>query len=73
MFPAPNDTPGDTLVTLWLPLLAAVPAPAPPPPPQANTKKQKYDKISERKMKTSIDSLCRGLPQEFAHYFQYVR
>jgi serine/threonine protein kinase len=40
---------------------------------QAATKKQKYDKISEKKMKTPIETLCKGFPQEFAVYFQYVR
>lgn len=40
---------------------------------QAATKKQKYEKISEKKMKTSFESLCKGFPQEFVTYFQYVR
>ncbi|KAJ9505679.1 hypothetical protein QJQ45_024141 [Haematococcus lacustris] len=40
---------------------------------QAATKKQKYEKISEKKMKTSFESLCKGLPQEFITYFTYVR
>lgn len=40
---------------------------------QAATKKQKYEKISEKKMKTSFEALCKGFPQEFVTYFQYVR
>ncbi|GBF96098.1 casein kinase [Raphidocelis subcapitata] len=40
---------------------------------QAATKKQKYEKISEKKMKTPFESLCKGFPQEFVLYFQCVR
>ncbi|KIY99580.1 hypothetical protein MNEG_8384 [Monoraphidium neglectum] len=40
---------------------------------QAATKKQKYEKISEKKMKTPFETLCKGLPQEFVLYFQNVR
>lgn len=40
---------------------------------KAGTKKQKYEKISERKVSTSIEALCRGYPQEFASYFHYCR
>ncbi|KAF6251528.1 ser/thr kinase [Scenedesmus sp. NREL 46B-D3] len=40
---------------------------------QAATKKQKYEKISEKKSKTAFESLCKGFPQEFVTYFQYVR
>ncbi|GAX79097.1 hypothetical protein CEUSTIGMA_g6537.t1 [Chlamydomonas eustigma] len=40
---------------------------------QAATKKQKYEKISEKKMKTTFEVLCKGFPQEFVTYFQYVR
>ncbi|KAH6773404.1 casein kinase 1-like protein 2 [Perilla frutescens var. hirtella] len=40
---------------------------------KAGTKKQKYDKISEKKVSTSIESLCRGYPTEFASYFHYCR
>ncbi|KAF6237642.1 kinase-like domain-containing protein [Scenedesmus sp. NREL 46B-D3] len=36
-------------------------------------KKQKYEKISEKKSKTAFESLCKGFPQEFVTYFQYVR
>ncbi|XP_072981651.1 casein kinase 1-like protein 2 isoform X1 [Typha angustifolia] len=40
---------------------------------KAGTKKQKYEKISERKVATSIEALCRGYPTEFASYFHYCR
>ncbi|KAJ9688098.1 hypothetical protein PVL29_014043 [Vitis rotundifolia] len=40
---------------------------------KAGTKKQKYEKISERKVSTSIEVLCRGYPTEFASYFHYCR
>lgn len=40
---------------------------------KAGTKKQKYDKISEKKMLTPIEVLCRSYPTEFATYFHYCR
>lgn len=40
---------------------------------KAGTKKQKYDKISEKKVSTSIEVLCRSYPPEFASYFHYCR
>lgn len=40
---------------------------------KAGNKKQKYDKISEKKVSTSIEALCRGYPAEFAFYFHYCR
>ncbi|XP_004510406.1 casein kinase 1-like protein 2 [Cicer arietinum] len=40
---------------------------------KAGTKKQKYERISEMKVSTSIESLCRGYPSEFASYFHYCR
>ncbi|CAN6441599.1 unnamed protein product [Victoria cruziana] len=40
---------------------------------KAGTKKQKYEKISEKKVATSIESLCRCYPSEFASYFHYCR
>ncbi|XP_020251202.1 casein kinase 1-like protein 2 isoform X1 [Asparagus officinalis] len=40
---------------------------------KAGTKKQKYEKISERKVSTPIEALCRGYPSEFASYFHYCR
>ncbi|KAK4479554.1 hypothetical protein RD792_015071 [Penstemon davidsonii] len=40
---------------------------------KAGNKKQKYEKISEKKVSTSIETLCRGYPTEFASYFHYCR
>ncbi|KAJ9179358.1 hypothetical protein P3X46_011156 [Hevea brasiliensis] len=40
---------------------------------KAGNKKQKYEKISEKKVSTSIEALCRGNPTEFASYFHYCR
>ncbi|XP_073066982.1 casein kinase 1-like protein 3 [Primulina eburnea] len=38
---------------------------------KAATKKQKYDKISEKKLSTTIEVLCKSHPVEFASYFHY--
>ncbi|KAK8939378.1 Casein kinase I isoform delta-like [Platanthera guangdongensis] len=40
---------------------------------KAGTKKQKYEKISDKKVSTSIEALCRDQPTEFASYFHYCR
>ncbi|RSL71758.1 hypothetical protein CEP53_001373 [Fusarium sp. AF-6] len=40
---------------------------------KAATKKQKYDRIMEKKMTTPTEVLCRGLPNEFAIYLNYCR
>ncbi|XP_057311777.1 casein kinase I-like [Hydractinia symbiolongicarpus] len=40
---------------------------------RAGTKRQKYEKISEKKMSTSIEQLCRSYPPEFATYLNYCR
>lgn len=40
---------------------------------KAVTKKQKYDRIMERKMTTSPEMLCRGFPPEFSLYLNYTR
>ncbi|KAG6546473.1 hypothetical protein Mapa_012022 [Marchantia paleacea] len=40
---------------------------------KAGTKKQKYEKISEKKMSTAIEALCKSHPSEFASYFHYCR
>ncbi len=40
---------------------------------KANTKKQKYEKILEKKSRTSIEQLCAGLPAEFRSYFEHVK
>ncbi|KAK9017294.1 hypothetical protein V6N11_079773 [Hibiscus sabdariffa] len=39
----------------------------------AGTKKQKYDKISEKKMLTPVEVLCKSYPSEFVSYFHYCR
>uniref|UniRef100_A0A2N9FGP0 non-specific serine/threonine protein kinase n=1 Tax=Fagus sylvatica TaxID=28930 RepID=A0A2N9FGP0_FAGSY len=38
---------------------------------KAATKKQKYDKICEKKLSTRIEVLCKSHPVEFASYFHY--
>jgi serine/threonine protein kinase len=40
---------------------------------KAATKKQKYDRIMEKKMTTSTEVLCRGFPNEFAIFLNYTR
>ena len=40
---------------------------------RAGTKRQKYEKISEKKMSTNVESLCRSYPSEFATYLNYCR
>jgi hypothetical protein len=72
-------------VTARMHLLACAPRPyrtLPDPPRaaspvaprhQAATKKQKYEKISDKKMRTPFESLCKGFPREFVLYFQNVR
>jgi len=40
---------------------------------KAQTKKQKYDRISEKKMATPVETLCKGFPSEFPVYLNYVR
>jgi serine/threonine protein kinase len=40
---------------------------------KAATKRQKYEKISEKKMSTPIELLTKGYPLEFTTYFQYCR
>ncbi|BES96179.1 casein kinase [Nesidiocoris tenuis] len=40
---------------------------------KANNKKQKYEKISEKKMSTPVEVLCKGFPAEFVLYLNYCR
>ncbi|BFZ64667.1 serine/threonine protein kinase [Saitoella coloradoensis] len=40
---------------------------------KAATKKQKYDRIMEKKMTTPTEHLCRGFPGEFGIYLNYTR
>jgi hypothetical protein len=37
---------------------------------KANTKKQKYERIMDRKMSTSTEQLCKGYPCMFFHRFE---
>lgn len=40
---------------------------------KANTKRQKYERISEKKISTTLEELCRGFPAEFIAYLVYCR
>ena len=40
---------------------------------RAHSKKERYSRIMEAKVSTSVESLCRGLPYEFVVYLNYVR
>lgn len=40
---------------------------------KAGTKKQKYERISEKKMSTPVEVLCKNFPAEFAMYLNYTR
>jgi serine/threonine protein kinase len=40
---------------------------------KAANKKQKYERISEKKMATSVEELCRGFPTEFSTYLNFCR
>lgn len=40
---------------------------------RANTKKQKYQKILEKKLATPFKLLCKGFPREFCMYLEYCR
>jgi serine/threonine protein kinase len=40
---------------------------------KAQTKRQKYERISEKKMATGVDELCKGYPVEFCNYLGYCR
>ncbi|KAJ9386290.1 hypothetical protein DTO063F5_3804 [Paecilomyces variotii] len=39
----------------------------------AGTQQQKWECVKKKKMATTIEALCYGLPNEFATYFRYVR
>ena len=39
----------------------------------ANTKKEKYERIMERKLNIPVDELCRGFPNEFAQFINYAK
>jgi len=40
---------------------------------RAQSKQQKYDLISEKKMSTTVEALCKGYAPEFSTYLKYVR
>ncbi|XP_076945300.1 casein kinase 1-like protein 9 isoform X1 [Bidens hawaiensis] len=40
---------------------------------KAGNKKQKYDRISEKKVLTPVEVLCKSYPSEFISYFHYCR
>lgn len=40
---------------------------------RAGNKRQKYERISEKKMSTSVETLCRSFPPEFQMYLSYCR
>ncbi|VDQ08392.1 unnamed protein product [Trichobilharzia regenti] len=40
---------------------------------RATTKRQKYERISEKKMSTPVEVLCKGYPSEFQMYLNYCR
>lgn len=40
---------------------------------KAQTKRQKYERIMERKLCITAEALCRGLPHEFQHFLSYTR
>ena len=40
---------------------------------KAANKRQKYERISEKKLSTPIEELCRGFPSEFATYLNHCR
>lgn len=41
--------------------------------PALATSSRRYEKISEKKMATPTEYLCKGFPTEFVVFFQYVR
>lgn len=40
---------------------------------KANNKKEKYEKIMEKKVSTPTEVLCKGYPLEFATYLNYCK
>lgn len=40
---------------------------------RAHTKKDKYEKIMEKKMSTPVEVLCKNFPCEFVNYLNYCR
>ncbi|EGR26929.1 hypothetical protein IMG5_204310 [Ichthyophthirius multifiliis] len=40
---------------------------------KTNNKKDKYEKIMEKKLQTPVEVLCKGFPQEFGTYLSYTK
>ena len=40
---------------------------------RADNKKMKYEKISEKKLSTTVEELCAGLPEEFVTFISYCK
>lgn len=40
---------------------------------KASNKLQRYEKVAEKKISTSVDALCKGLPEEISFYMKYCR
>lgn len=40
---------------------------------RAKTKKDKYEKIRDKKATTTVEQLCKGFPEEFSIYLTYCR
>uniref|UniRef100_A0A915D942 non-specific serine/threonine protein kinase n=1 Tax=Ditylenchus dipsaci TaxID=166011 RepID=A0A915D942_9BILA len=40
---------------------------------RAENKKEKYERISQKKQQTTVADLCKGFPLEFVQYFNYCR
>lgn len=40
---------------------------------KGNNKKDKYERIMEKKISTQVDVLCKGFPIEFTQYMTYCR
>ncbi|XBW34804.1 hypothetical protein QEN19_000370 [Hanseniaspora menglaensis] len=40
---------------------------------KADTKRQRYDRIMQKKMEINMETLCNGLPEEFCEYMKYCR
>lgn len=40
---------------------------------KGNNKKDKYERIMEKKMQTPVEQLCKGFPLQFTQYMNYVK
>ena len=39
----------------------------------ARTKEEKYTKIKNKKIETTLEVLCKGFPEDFITYIEYTR